>query len=55
MIVTIIVTAATTEMIGALDGGAIRTENNATFDQPAYCGGQKQPTLGRRSVSQRSI
>jgi len=26
MIVTIIATAATTEMIGALDGGAIRTE-----------------------------
>ena len=45
MIATIIAMAATTVMIGALDGGAIRTENNATLKPPGHRGGPKANNL----------
>jgi hypothetical protein len=44
--------AATTVMIGALDGGAIRTENNATLNQPGHRGGPKANNLWAAALFQ---
>ena len=45
MIATITAMAATTVRTGALDGGAIRPENNPTLNQPGHRGGPKANNL----------
>gem|GEM_PF-5584332 len=45
MIAMIIATAATNVMIGALDGGAIKADNDATLNQPGHRGGPKANNL----------
>jgi hypothetical protein len=44
--------AATTVMIGALDGGAIRTENNAILNQPGRRGGPEANNLWAAALFQ---
>jgi hypothetical protein len=39
-------------MIGALDGGAIKPESNATFHPSRHCGGQRQTALAAALISE---
>jgi hypothetical protein len=52
MIATMVAKAATTAMIGALDGGAIKADNDATLNQPGHRGGSKANELWAAALFQ---